>query len=195
MKPIVAANLVALRRENGLTQAELAEKLNYSDKAVSRWEHGDTLPDINVLCQLCEFYGITLNSLISEDAEFEKNKKTYKDSIGYRIWVCALSVAVVWLCATIVFVYSQSFSTKSNYWMAFIWAVPVSCLVINRIARGLPSRNTVSLICSSVFFWSLITAVYLQFLIYKGYNFWLFFVIGVPVEIVVVLWHKIKQFK
>lgn len=195
MKPIVAANLVALRRENGLTQAELAEKLNYSDKAVSRWEHGDTLPDINVLCQLCEFYGITLNSLISEDAEFEKNKKTYKDSIGYRIWVCALSVAVVWLCATIAFVYSQSFSTKSNYWMAFIWAVPVSCLVINRIARGLPNRNTVSLICSSVFFWSLITAVYLQFLIYKGYNFWLFFVIGVPVEIVVVLWHKIKQFK
>ena len=76
IKPIVAANLATLRKENGLTQAELAEKLNYSDKAVSRWEHGDTLPDINVLMQLCEFYGITLNTLVNENAEFEKQKKS-----------------------------------------------------------------------------------------------------------------------
>ena len=58
IKPIIAKNLAHFRKQSGLTQAELAEKLNYSDKAVSRWEHGDTLPDINVLNQLCEFYGL-----------------------------------------------------------------------------------------------------------------------------------------
>ena len=64
VKPIIAENLAALRKSRGLTQAELAERLDYSDKAVSRWEHGDTLPDMNVLCDLCEFYGITLDYLV-----------------------------------------------------------------------------------------------------------------------------------
>ena len=63
IKLIIAQNIVSLRKKHDLTQAELAEKLNYSDKAVSRWEHGDTLPDINVLYQLCDFYGIDMNTL------------------------------------------------------------------------------------------------------------------------------------
>ena len=60
IKSIVSANLSALRKQKGITQAELAEKLNYSDKAISRWEKGDTLPDLNVLGEICEFYGITV---------------------------------------------------------------------------------------------------------------------------------------
>ena len=46
VKPIIAENLTMLRKKKGITQAELAERLDYSDKAVSRWEHGETLPDI-----------------------------------------------------------------------------------------------------------------------------------------------------
>lgn len=193
IKPIVAANLATLRRENGLTQAELAEKLNYSDKAVSRWEQGDTLPDINVLVQLCDFYGITLDALVNENTEFEKQKKSYKASIAYRIWFCILSVSVVWLCATVVFVYSQIVNyAHSNYWIIFVWAVPVSCLVVHFMSKGMPNRNIISLICASVFSWSLLTCIYLHFI---SYNLWLIFVVGAPVEVVIVLWYKIKQFK
>lgn len=193
IKPIVAANLATLRKENGLTQAELAEKLNYSDKAVSRWEHGDTLPDINVLMQLCDFYGITLDALVNENTEFEKQKKSYKASIGYRIWLCVLSVAVVWLCATVVFVYSQIVNAaRSDYWIVFVWAVPISCLVVLLMSKGMPNRNIISLICASVFSWSVLTCTYLHFI---SYNLWLIFVVGVPVEVVIVLWYKIKQFK
>ena len=72
VKNIVARNLTMLRKNKGMTQAELAEQFNYSDKAVSRWEHGDTLPDINVLHQLCEFYGITMNDLVSEECRIEE---------------------------------------------------------------------------------------------------------------------------
>ena len=64
IKPTIAKNLSFFRKQSGLTQAELAEKLNYSDKAVSRWEHGDTLPDINVLYQLCDFYGIDMTYIV-----------------------------------------------------------------------------------------------------------------------------------
>ena len=88
IKPIIAANLSKFRKKKGLTQAELAEKLNYSDKAVSRWERGDTMPDISVLYELCEFYGITLDILASEDASEDDLDKVYdKNSLEYRILV------------------------------------------------------------------------------------------------------------
>ena len=88
IKPTIAKNLSFFRKQSGLTQAELAEKLNYSDKAVSRWEHGDTLPDINVLYQLCDFYGIDMNTLISDDADIPiEQPKDFKSSLRYRICI------------------------------------------------------------------------------------------------------------
>ena len=95
--------LARLAKQDGLTQAELAEKMNYSDKAVSRWEHGDTLPDVNVLCELCDFYGITLNDLISEECEAEEDNKSKREIRSYRLWRCILSGAIVWLIATGIF--------------------------------------------------------------------------------------------
>ena len=73
VRQTISQNLARLRREKGVTQAELAEQFNYSDKAISRWEHGDTLPDVNVLCELCEFYGVTLNDLVAEDCTLPGN--------------------------------------------------------------------------------------------------------------------------
>ena len=100
-KQIIASNLILLRKNKGLTQMELAEKLNYSDKAISRWEHGDTLPDINMLCELCNFYGITLNDLVDENFSMEENENTKKNILGYRAWIAALCVSVVWLLETV----------------------------------------------------------------------------------------------
>ena len=54
VKEIIAANLVSLRKGSRLTQQQLAERLNYSDKAVSRWENAETLPDIETLCKICD---------------------------------------------------------------------------------------------------------------------------------------------
>ena len=50
LKLTVARDLADCRRAAGLTQLQLAEKLNYSDKAVSKWERGESLPDVAVLC-------------------------------------------------------------------------------------------------------------------------------------------------
>ena len=98
VKAIVAKNLTSLRKINGLTQAELAEKLNYSDKAVSRWEHGETMPDINVLYELCEFYGITMNDLVNEEytADAKENGKE-KSENAYRMWLGIVTASTVWL--------------------------------------------------------------------------------------------------
>ena len=73
LRKIIGDNLSELRKRRGLTQFELAEKFNYTDRAVSKWENGDTLPDVEVLYQLCEFYGVTIDYLTHEEnSQFKK---------------------------------------------------------------------------------------------------------------------------
>ena len=85
IKARVAKNLGALRRQCGFTQADVTEKLNYSDKAISRWEKGDTLPDINVLYEICQFYGVTMNDLVGEEeARAKEENITEKDARAYN---------------------------------------------------------------------------------------------------------------
>ena len=190
VKPIVAENLAALRKKRGMTQAELAERLDYSDKAISRWEHGGTLPDMNVLCELCEFYGITLDYLTEKhDAEEEQitPSKAQKEN-ETKIAMCALAVSIVWLLATVIFVYSNLINGAS-YWKAFVWAVPAYCFVILRMTRTY--RNSIfSIGISSALIWTLLAAIYVQFL---KYNIWLIFVTGIPAQVIIYLWYNIKK--
>lgn len=182
VKPIIAENLTMLRKQKGITQAELAARLDYSDKAVSRWEHGDTLPDINVLCELCDFYGVTLDFLVQKgDGQF-KEKMRSKNLMINNIVVCALAVTMVWLVATMVFIYGNTIQGK-NLWVAFIWAIPASCIAILRLGKEWLARTANMVICS-VFLWTFITSVVLQFM---HYNLWMFYVAGVPAQIIIVL--------
>ncbi|MBQ6065440.1 MAG: helix-turn-helix transcriptional regulator [Clostridia bacterium] len=69
----LTANLIKYRKLNGLTQLELADCLNYSDKSVSKWERGDGMPDVFVLARIALLYGISVSELIGET---DKSKKT-----------------------------------------------------------------------------------------------------------------------
>ena len=77
VKETIAANLVALRKSRKYTQQELAEKLNYSDKAISRWEHAETLPDIETLCKICDIYGVRFEYLLQEEQPEKNNPYNY----------------------------------------------------------------------------------------------------------------------
>ncbi|MBQ8739289.1 MAG: helix-turn-helix transcriptional regulator [Clostridia bacterium] len=194
IKPIIAKNLSILRKQSGLTQAELAEKLNYSDKAVSRWEHGDTLPDINVLYQLCDFYGIDMNTLVSDDDEaLEPSAQTpeLKNSLGFRSCIFGLAVAVVWIVATIVFLYSGIIGQGEYYWMAFIWAIPASCGAVFITSYGMRLR-VFKLVMGSVLIWALLTAVFLHFLL-GGYLLWPIYLVGVPLQLICVMIFIMKK--
>lgn len=194
VKSVVAKNLVALRRIKGITQAELAERFNYSDKAVSRWEHGDTLPDINVLCELCEFYGITMNDLVSEECKVEEiNKEQEKTFIIYRAFLAAFAASITWLFAAVWFAYSQVAYSK-GYWLAFAWAVPVCCLVINYFCRNIFGWIP-RFVLTSVSIWSIIAAMYLHILVGYNANLWMIFLIGVPMQALAFLWQKMRKYK
>ncbi|MDD6251820.1 MAG: helix-turn-helix transcriptional regulator, partial [Oscillospiraceae bacterium] len=69
IKAIVAKNITQLRLAKGMTQLELAEILNYSDKAVSKWERGDSIPDITVLTKIADMFGVTLDYLVRPHRE------------------------------------------------------------------------------------------------------------------------------
>ena len=64
IKENFSQNLINLRKAKSLTQLQLAEKLNYSDKAISKWEVGSVLPDVETLSHIAEFFGLTVNDLI-----------------------------------------------------------------------------------------------------------------------------------
>ncbi len=194
VKSIVAKNLTMLRKNKGLTQVELAEMLSYSDKAVSRWEHGETLPDINMLYELCDFYGITMNDLVDENCQVtEIDAQAENNARKYRIWLGILTASVVWLLATVLFAYSQ-LATKSGYWIVFIWAIPVSFMFLQYLCRNV-FNWIVKFVLTSISIWTVITGMYLHMLVTYQVNLWMVYIIGVPVQALAFLWQKMRKYK
>jgi transcriptional regulator with XRE-family HTH domain len=191
IRPNISKNLAKLRKDKGLTQAELAEKLSYSDKAVSRWEHGDTLPDVNVLYELCEFYGITLNDLVSEECYIEEAKEKKRAIKEMKLWRCILAGVIIWLLATVVFMYTLALDIGNNTWVMFIIAAPVSMIFFYIFGKGL-FNNLTSFILFSCIMWLIITAVYFVILVFASLNFWQIFIVGVPVEVIIFLTFKMR---
>lgn len=189
LRKIIGNNLSELRKRKGLTQLELAEKFNYTDRAVSKWENGDTLPDVEVLYQLCEFYGVTLDYLTHEDnARFVKEDNN-ELSLSSKISVTALTISFVWVLAVVVFVISLIRQT-GPLWQAFVWAVPVSALFVSFFNRVYFRRRLIAFCCFSVFIWSSIAATYLSLL---SMNLWPIFIIGAPIQASLIFWLNIKK--
>ena len=189
IKQNVAKNLQELRKMNNLTQAELAEKLNYSDKSVSKWEHAESLPDIEVLCRLAEMYGVTVDFLTKEGSYKQKAEYVKKDnSLVNRIAIIGLIVSAVWLIAAIIYIYILLFVGYSA-WVAFIWALPASAFITLYMLRKWGIKKY-SYLLSSIFLWSLLLSLCFQFI---QLAIWPILLIGVPIQVAIVLISKIKK--
>ena len=128
-KELVAKNLTNYRKINNLTQLDLANKLSYSDKAISKWERGESLPDLYTLGKIAELYGITINDLVYEKQEIIKPKTIKKTN---HLFVTLLSGILVWFIATLAFVTFMLIPSTSNNsnWLAFVVAIPVFFIVL-----------------------------------------------------------------
>lgn len=184
VKETIAKNLLELRKQHRYTQQDLATKLNYSDKAISRWEHAETLPDIETLCKICDLYGVKFEYLLQkEQPSGSKNPYVVKrHNSRNRIIIGLLAVTIVWLLACTLFSYSETFGGK-NLWTLFIWAIPVSGIIIWVLNR-MWGTKFFGVIISSFVCWTLILSLYLQFL---SYNIWLLFIVGVPIQTLLIL--------
>lgn len=196
IKTTVANNLIALRKSKGLTQADVANSLNYSDKSVSKWEHADSLPDISILCALADMYGVTLDYLTHEDAEEQLsyvNEKKKPDR-ERQLTIEVLTVTIVFLCATVLFVYGYCFASvpTQDFWIAYLWAIPISALFLWNYNRKWHKNKLESTILLSILLWSLLLCIFLQF---GDYKLWLIFILGVPMEVIIVLSSNLTKFK
>ena len=185
IKQIIAKNLANLRKNKKITQTELAEQFGYSDKAISKWENGDTLPDIQTLYQLCEFYNVTLDFLVSEQSFEEKIK--YINHLNKRVIINnslieLLYCSFVWILAVIIYVYLYTFS-EINYWQIFIWALPATTIVMLLFTK-VWKQKLYTFLVRSLFFWTLVTACYIQFI---EYNIWPLFFLMIPIQVALIL--------
>ena len=110
LKKQIGANIASYRKRMRLTQVRLAEKLNYSDKAISKWERGESIPDVLILMQLAEQFEIGVsdlledpNALPEETTRFQHameqvSEKALKRKANKNI-ILGLSSILVWFVA------------------------------------------------------------------------------------------------
>ncbi len=185
-KELVAKNLTNYRKINNLTQLDLANKLSYSDKAISKWERGESLPDLYTLGKIAELYGITINDLVYEKQEIIKPKTIKKTN---HLFVTLLSGILVWFIATLAFVTFMLIPSTSNNsnWLAFVVAIPVFFIVLTVFAC-LWYKNVFRCICVSGIVWGVV--ITLQIILYLNNlkNNSLIYIIAGVFQILVILW-------
>ncbi len=196
-KKIVADNLIKYRKINKLTQADLANRLNYSDKAISKWERGESIPDTYTLMIIAEFYQIELNDLTQKSdiipAPIEKsNNKKFT-----RLFVPLLSCGIAVFIAIIVFVLLTIIMPNSGFhnWLVFIYITPVVGIIAT-VFTALWYEDILRGISVSTINWGIITSVFLTLTIYTNFDsLWLIFLLGVGLEVLIILWFLMKFLK
>ncbi len=183
---IIGENISSLRKANNLTQQQLADKINYSNKAVSRWENGECLPSVETLSELCEFFGVDFEYIIKRHTEPVKAQKLRTNVNKFAILL--LTCLIIYAVSTVVFVYINIFYDIS-YWPAFVWGAPVCAFAIFSMSRRW-WKGLVPVVSISVFIWTLIASLYCTFL---SYNVWLIFIIGIPIQIIIILVYFINK--
>lgn len=195
----IGSNIAAYRKRSGLTQAGLAEKLNYSDKAVSKWERGESVPDVQTLVQLADQFGVTVNELLTDpNALPEKTgavqqvmgqvvEKTLKRKADKNI-ILGLSSILVWFVAVFVFVVISSLEIPKS-WLAFLYAVPINAIVLLSLRSAWHDfRWNRALI--SLLMWGAIVSIYATLLVFAGLNIWKIFLLGIPGQAAIFLWFR-----
>lgn len=179
---LIAENLIYYRKKAKLTQSEVAAKLCYSDKSVSKWERAEGVPDIHVLVELAKLYGLTVNDFLTK-----KKKEKIANRFFSKLLITLISVGLVWFIATIAFFVLRFFlpSTAERFdaWLIFIYAIPVSCIVLI-IFNAIYFNKIATMFAVSGLVWTVALSIYLTFI--QQENIGLIFIVMIPFQVLVV---------
>jgi len=202
LKARIGSNISAYRKRDGLTQAGLAEKLNYTDKAVSKWERGESIPDVLTLMQLAELFDIEVGELLAdpnalpgdpgklEKAMTQVSEKALKRKADKSI-IQRLCSILVWSVALLVFVIVSSLDIPKS-WITFFYAIPANAIVLLSLRSAWHDfRWNRGLI--SVIVWGSILSLYMTLLVFFGLNIWKLFLLGIPGQAAVILWFRMYR--
>ena len=184
LRKTVAKNIAQYRKAHHDTQLDLATKLNYSDKSVSKWERGESLPDVYILSQIAELYGVSVSALIGEIQPPKESKP------HYHMFILLLSLALTMAVATLLF--SMFMICKVDYpaWMFFVYALPVCsiiCIVCTSLWWGILWQG----VSVSALIWTLGLSLYLSF---ELENVSLIFLVCAALQVLTLLWEGFRKF-
>ena len=194
LKFVIAKNIQKLRQEKGLTQLELAEKLSYSDKTVSKWERGESLPDIIVLKNIADIFEVTLDYLVEEEHNGKPVTKEMQDKNYQRncYMITGSSIFMVGLMATLIYVILAMIFPGTNYpWLCYAYAIPAG-LIVWLVFNSIWFNRRRNFLIVSFLVWSLLLALYLTFSM-LGFYIWPILLVGIPAQMIIWMWSKLKN--
>jgi len=201
LKKRIGQNIVSCRKRAGMTQVSLAEKLNYSDKAVSKWERGESAPDVLTLVQLAELFEVTVNDLLADPNALPENpgtvervmgkavEKTLKRKADKRI-ILGLSTVLVWFVALLALVITY-YLRLPCFWITLIYAIPVNAIVLLSLRSAWKDfRWNQALI--SIIVWGCLISLFVSLAVFDIW-IWGLFLLGIPGQIAVWLWCRLYR--
>lgn len=159
-----AKKLIELRKEKGMTQLQLAENLNYSDKAVSKWERGESIPDAYTLLKIAKLFSVPLDLLLDGDytppkeEEKEEGGKNLSEKVGGKrakhIFIPLIAALGTYFVASVVFFVLKNIpSTQSFAPLAFQYST-VAVFIVLTVFSSLWWKRVWQCICVSGIIWS-----------------------------------------
>ncbi len=192
LKSIVAQNIYYLRTINHMTQYELGEMLNYSDKAISKWERGDGLPDVYVLKRMSELFGVSVDYMLTEHTEQDQKVETKTNKKSKALLGNVIKIGLLTISLLLFVIIAIASAGEIYYWQVFIYAVPL--VAIAGIVFGAILKNRWQVLAYvSLLMWSILAVIFFALLKFAtDYKVWLIFFIGIPAQIIIFLSFKIR---
>lgn len=194
IKAAIAANIADLRKNSGMTQQDLAVALNYTDKAVSKWERAESIPDVVILKRVADLFGVTVDYLLLPEHEdplsvpLPPSHRLHK-----RALITCICVLLVWLLATFAFVVVTPLQTVFDAWLIFVYAVPLS-MVVWLVFNSVWFNKKINYAVISILMWTALASVHLTALVLFGaHRFWMAYLLGIPGQIIILLWSGIGR--
>lgn len=188
---IIADNISSLRQAAGMTQAELGEQLNYSDKLISKWERGEAAPNAYTLKALSEVFGVPVDALFTDHRGGEtvaySLQKTERKKFSNRALIAGISVCGIWLLAMLIYVILGA--TVDSLPEIFVYALPAA-LVLILVLNSVWNRGKRNFIIIGVLLVSIAMTVYVAL---RSYGIWQIFLLLIPAELIVFLCAMLKK--
>lgn len=192
LKKEIGKSIAFYRQKSNMKQSDLAEKLNYSDKSISKWERGEGVPDILVLKKMGDLFGVTVNDFLYE------NPKNYTPERQKKhIIIPLISMLLCWFVLSIIYILLQIITDYVHIsflvpWLIYVWAVPLSAIILLVFSKIWWTRLS-NAILVSLLDWSLIAALHLTFtLAYPIPKISLIYIAAAFFQVIVILWFIMK---
>ena len=194
IKDRIAKNISELRLQNNMTQLELGERLNYSDKTISKWERGESTPDISVLIEIAELFGVTLDELVNADSIKSSGESALKEKTYNRRAISYISEVAAFGIAILAFVITTLISEEATFqWLYIVYAIPVA-LTVKLIFNSIWFNPRHNYFIISALMWSLLFTVHMTFLFF-GISVIPIYLLGIFGQTVIILWSFIGRTK